>query len=72
MNTPIDRRRFLPRYHQRRAALGLGSLAFLSGLPPISAAEAKTGLRHRPSTAGHGTAGSPPGRDPARANCWRL
>ena len=41
MNTPIDRRRFLQNTANGGAALGLGGLAFLSGLPPISAAEAK-------------------------------
>jgi hypothetical protein len=41
MNSNIDRRRFLRDTAGGGAALGLGGLAFLSGLPPISAAEAK-------------------------------
>ena len=41
MNAPIDRRRFLRETASGGAALGLGGLAFLSCLPPISAAEAK-------------------------------
>jgi hypothetical protein len=40
MNESIGRRRFLRDTACRSAALGIGSLAFLSSLPPISAAEA--------------------------------
>ena len=41
MNKPVDRRSFLQGTATSGAMLGMGGLAFLNGLPPISAAEAR-------------------------------
>ncbi len=41
MRTPINRRQFVAQTMQAGALAGLGDLAFLQGLPPVSADEAK-------------------------------